>query len=42
MQIARQSAALVVLHRHEPDRQTPQFFRPLIGRFFQYGGAVAN
>ncbi len=42
MQIARDSAALLILHGHQTDGKTPQFVRSPIDHLFQFGGAVAN
>src|ERR1700681_4398176 len=42
MQIARDTAALLILCRHEADRKAPQFVRASVNHFFQFNGVVTN
>src|ERR1700676_3775762 len=42
VQVTRDTAALLILRRHEADRKTPQFVRAPIDHLFQFDGVVTN
>src|ERR1700675_2043670 len=42
MQVARDTAALLILRRDEAGRKAPQFVRASINHLFQFNGVVTN